>query len=109
MSNIIFHFHPHTLEESLPASFSSIRQEITSKLEKCFEQKAFKIKEISIGLEQNVHLGAGTYKAEIKIIPESSQADFVYSLEGKEYLAIIREVVNSAIEYVHDQKERLED
>jgi hypothetical protein len=109
MSNIIFHFHPNTLEENLPVSFASIRSEITSKLEKCFEQKIFKIKEISVRLEQNVHLGEGTYKCEIKIIPESSQDDFVSSVEGKDYLALIRESVNSVIEYVHDQKERLAD
>jgi ribosome-associated translation inhibitor RaiA len=106
---IQLHFHPSDLEDKLGSEFAKFRQEELEKLSHIFDQKAIKIKQIILRLEQNTHLNDYTYRCEISLVSDTPHSDFNHSAESTDYQGTIRDCVNKLIEFVMKTKDKLQE
>ena len=110
-NNLIkYEYHPHDLEKNLPVEFSKLKDEIVEdiKSSNILEQKFIVIEHIIISINQNSHQGDFTY--EIKTALQSSTPNINYnsSLEGKNYLQLIRQSIHDLTRFVLAKKEELD-
>jgi len=109
-SLIIFEHSPHGLEKQFLPETQRLEKEIFDDLtqSKILEQNFIKVEHIVIRIEQNDHLGEYTYRSKVTLVSPTEGADFVHSVEGKDYLQNIRSSVHDLIKFVLATKEKLE-
>lgn len=107
MSQINIHFHPTGFEDQLPTAFAQFREEELSKLSKLNLQNTIEIKSIDIRLEQNGHLGDSTYSTTINVSLLNSDKVFSANEEGKDYQKTVRDAVNTIINLVTKEKDKI--
>jgi hypothetical protein len=109
-SLIIFEHSPSDLEKQFSPELQKLEKEIFEELgnSHILEQNYVQITNIIIRIEQNNHLSEHTYRCKISLVSPTEGADFVHSVEGKDYLHNIRTAVHDLIKFVLATKEKLE-
>lgn len=106
MPNINYTFNPKNIENDLSSELELIYQLVDSKISKIEEINFYHIDTVDIVFEKNSHEGKNTFACKLILQPVNKfQKTYVKSMEGHNYLAITREILNEAIDFVLGEKE----
>jgi hypothetical protein len=84
-----------------------IQGEILAKLAKLEGLEGYRVDKVDLVINKNLHEGKDTFACKFMLTPESKFNEiFVKTIEGHDYLGIIKELANEAVEFVLRQKEK---